>query len=81
MSVPKKRTSKAKKSISKCNKKISSYYSRLRLISDRRFYNQKKFRKLQDEIDRDFLSMHFYKNLVIKQELKKGFIKKRNKKR
>jgi|TARA_B110000259_G_scaffold143342_1_gene161487 flagellar biosynthesis chaperone FliJ len=81
MSVSKKRTSKAKQKISKCNKKISSYYSRLRLISDRRFYNQKKFRKLQDEIDRDFLSMHFYKNLVIKQELKKGFIKKRNKKR
>ena len=81
MAVPKKRTSKAKKSISKCNKKISSYYSRLRLISDRRFDNQKKFRKLQDEIDLDFLSMHFYKNLVIKQELKKGFIKKRNKKR
>ena len=53
MAVPKKRASKAKKSISKCNKKISSYYSRLRLISDRRFDNQKKLRKLQDEKERE----------------------------
>lgn len=81
MAVPKKRTSKAKKKISRIDKKIESYYSRIRLVADRRFSNKEKLNKLQEEIDREFSTLQFYKGLIIHQKLKKALIKAKKKKR
>ena len=75
MAVPKKRTSKAKQKISRIDKKIESYYSRIRLVADRRFSSKEKLNKLREEIDRDFSTLQFYKGLIIQQKLQKALIK------